>query len=118
MTLTEFLSFHQNFKPFLPGITIEKIISIKNKYDERILQDFKQQPVHAVAGIGHPDHFFQSLRKQGLEIIEHAFPDHYLFQEKETGLRLDNLSKRYLSQDHQRKGNNIYIFPINNCYID
>ena len=28
MTLTEFLSFHQNFKPFLPGITIEKIISI------------------------------------------------------------------------------------------
>jgi ABC-type multidrug transport system ATPase subunit len=28
MTLIEFLSFHQNFKPFLPGITIEKIISI------------------------------------------------------------------------------------------
>ncbi|MEJ0103208.1 MAG: ATP-binding cassette domain-containing protein [Bacteroidota bacterium] len=28
MTLTEFLSFHQNFKLFLPGITIEKIISI------------------------------------------------------------------------------------------
>jgi len=27
MTLTEFLSFHQNFKPFLPGVTIEKIIS-------------------------------------------------------------------------------------------
>ncbi|MES1221057.1 MAG: ATP-binding cassette domain-containing protein [Bacteroidota bacterium] len=27
MTLIEFLSFHQNFKQFLPGITIEKIIS-------------------------------------------------------------------------------------------
>jgi ABC-type multidrug transport system ATPase subunit len=27
MTLTEFLSFHQNFKDFIPGITPEKIIS-------------------------------------------------------------------------------------------
>jgi ABC-type multidrug transport system ATPase subunit len=27
MTLTEFLSFHQDFKPFLPGISLEKIIS-------------------------------------------------------------------------------------------
>ena len=27
MTLTEFLSFHQDFKPFLPGISIDKIIS-------------------------------------------------------------------------------------------
>jgi ABC-type multidrug transport system ATPase subunit len=28
MTLTEFLAFHQNFKDFIPGIAIEKIISI------------------------------------------------------------------------------------------
>ncbi|MBS1577943.1 MAG: ATP-binding cassette domain-containing protein [Bacteroidetes bacterium] len=28
MTLAEFLSFHQNFKDFIPGITTEKIISI------------------------------------------------------------------------------------------
>lgn len=28
MTLTEFLSFHQNFKPFLSGITVQEIISI------------------------------------------------------------------------------------------
>ena len=28
MTLTEFLNFHQQFKPFLPSITTEKIISI------------------------------------------------------------------------------------------
>ena len=58
-------------------------------------------------------YFFVNLSKK---LINQYFC--YLFQEKETGLRLDNLSKRYLSQDHQRKGNNIYIFPINNCYID
>ena len=28
MTLKEFFEFHQGFKPFLPGITIDKIISI------------------------------------------------------------------------------------------
>ena len=28
MTLKEFLHFHQGFKPFLPGLTIEKIISL------------------------------------------------------------------------------------------
>ena len=28
MTLKEFLNFHNGFKPFLPGVTIEKIISI------------------------------------------------------------------------------------------
>ena len=40
---------------------------------------FYGQVVHAVAGIGHPARFFKHLRALGLEIIEHAFPDHYLF---------------------------------------
>ncbi|HSR63061.1 MAG TPA: tetraacyldisaccharide 4'-kinase [Gammaproteobacteria bacterium] len=35
--------------------------------------------VHAVAGIGNPDRFFQMLRKLGLQPIEHVFPDHYRF---------------------------------------
>ena len=30
MTLTEFLDFHQGFKPFLPGINAERIISVLN----------------------------------------------------------------------------------------
>jgi tetraacyldisaccharide 4'-kinase len=36
--------------------------------------------VHAVAGIGHPQRFFKQLRSLGLELIEHAFPDHYQFR--------------------------------------
>jgi tetraacyldisaccharide 4'-kinase len=39
-----------------------------------------KQPVHAVAGIANPTRFFNQLRKMGLSIIEHAFPDHYYFQ--------------------------------------
>lgn len=40
---------------------------------------FRGRPVHAVAGIGHPQRFFEQLRRLGLEIIEHPFPDHHRF---------------------------------------
>ncbi|MBM2830707.1 MAG: tetraacyldisaccharide-1-P 4'-kinase [Gammaproteobacteria bacterium] len=41
---------------------------------------FNGQMVHAVAGIGHPARFFTLLRKQGMNITEHEFPDHYRFK--------------------------------------
>ena len=34
---------------------------------------------HAVAGIGNPQRYFDALRNLGLNIIEHAFPDHHVF---------------------------------------
>jgi tetraacyldisaccharide 4'-kinase len=53
----------------------------------RALSDGREQPlaalrgqrVHAVAGIGHPRRFFDSLRAQGIEVIEHPFADHHAF---------------------------------------
>jgi len=41
------------------------------------LDNFKPKHVHAVAGIGYPARFFTTLRKQGFEIEEHSFPDHF-----------------------------------------
>ena len=35
--------------------------------------------VHAVAGIGNPQRFFNTLRSLEFEIIEHEFPDHHAF---------------------------------------
>jgi tetraacyldisaccharide 4'-kinase len=43
------------------------------------IADFTGQDVHAVAAIGHPQRFFASLRSQGLQVIEHPFPDHHAF---------------------------------------
>src|SRR5690606_25072842 len=37
------------------------------------------QRVHAVAGIGHPERFFEALRSFGLDVVAHAFPDHHAF---------------------------------------
>ena len=41
------------------------------------LAAFRGRPVHAVAGIGNPQRFFNDLRGLGLEVIEHAFADHH-----------------------------------------
>lgn len=43
------------------------------------IESLRGAPVHAVAGIGHPSRFFAMLRSQGLEVIEHPFPDHHAF---------------------------------------
>ncbi len=43
----------------------------------RALETFRGGPVHAVAGIGHPQRFFRDLRARGLEVLEHPFPDHH-----------------------------------------
>ncbi len=41
------------------------------------LEHFRGQRVHAVAGIGNPERFFRGLRGRGIEVVEHAFADHY-----------------------------------------
>ena len=33
-----------------------------------------------MAGIGNPRRFFSYLRRLGLDVLEHHFPDHYQFQ--------------------------------------
>ncbi len=43
------------------------------------LADWQGRRVHAVAAIGHPRRFFDSLRAAGLDVIEHGFPDHHAF---------------------------------------
>lgn len=42
----------------------------------RPIERFAGTTVHAVAGIGNPTRFFDLLREHGIQIIEHAFPDH------------------------------------------
>jgi tetraacyldisaccharide 4'-kinase len=46
---------------------------------QQSLASFREQRVHAVAAIGNPQRFFDSLRAAGIELIEHAFADHHAF---------------------------------------
>ncbi len=54
-----------------------------NSSDALPANGFRGRRVHAVAGIGNPDRFFRTLRAQGMEVIEHAFADHYGFAESD-----------------------------------
>ena len=45
----------------------------------RPLASFAGQRVHAVAGIGHPERFFQMLRGHGIAVVPHAFADHHRY---------------------------------------
>ncbi|MFH1600331.1 MAG: tetraacyldisaccharide 4'-kinase [Pseudomonadota bacterium] len=48
--------------------------------EPRPLGLFAPGPVHAIAGIGNPGRFFHALRAAGLEVLEHAFPDHHAYR--------------------------------------
>jgi tetraacyldisaccharide 4'-kinase len=68
--------------PLLPGVVLgmqlaaTEAVSLDER-SRRPLGSFNGQRVHAVAGIGNPQRFFSELRAYGLEVIEHAFPDHH-----------------------------------------
>lgn len=42
--------------------------------------DFHKPNIHAVAGIGQPQRFFQHLEALGIHFTPHAFPDHYPYR--------------------------------------
>jgi tetraacyldisaccharide 4'-kinase len=58
-------------------LALASAISIAHPGRRMPLARFSGQHVHAVAGIGHPARFFDALRAQGIEPIEHPFPDHH-----------------------------------------
>jgi tetraacyldisaccharide 4'-kinase len=42
----------------------------------KVLDEFAGRSVHAVAGIGNPERFFNLLRAHGIEVVGHPLPDH------------------------------------------
>lgn len=80
----------RNFNTYLPpkdfseeySMVLEPIVfrNVKDTTLKKTVEDFKGQDIHAVAGIGRPQKFFQTLRQLGLDVVEHAFPDHHMFR--------------------------------------
>ena len=64
------------------------IVRSLNKREETPLTKFAGRKVHAVAALGNPSRFFRFLESHGLQVIEHAFPDHSRLTEKD--LRYDD----------------------------
>ncbi|MCC7516071.1 MAG: tetraacyldisaccharide 4'-kinase [Pseudomonadales bacterium] len=46
---------------------------------KQTLDSVPKGEVHALAGIGNPPRFFNTLRQLGYHVVEHPFPDHHIF---------------------------------------
>ena len=58
----------------------DTLFSLSLPQTELALQALQGKTVHAVAGIGNPQRFFALLSHYKMHVIEHVFPDHYLYQ--------------------------------------
>lgn len=56
-----------------------QLISLAEHPEISTLNDFAGKKIHAVAGIGHPQRFFDTLHTHGIEYIPHPFPDHHIY---------------------------------------
>lgn len=56
---------------------------LEGKSKQKPLQEWVGKRVHAMAGIGDPKCFFDSLRAKGIDVVSHPFPDHHFFKREE-----------------------------------
>lgn len=67
----------ENHMMLKPG----RLINLANPSIQVGLDYFAGQSVHAMAGIGNPERFFDTLRAAGLQLQAQPFPDHHPFTE-------------------------------------
>jgi tetraacyldisaccharide 4'-kinase len=65
---------------YLMTLEGDRAICLTDSRVSRGLAEFQGERLHAVAGIGNPERFFSGLRRRGLQVTEHVFPDHHDFQ--------------------------------------
>lgn len=61
----------------------DTVFALHGRDKTKPLHALRGHTVHAVAGIAHPQHFFDGLKAEGLSIAEHAFADHHRFSAKD-----------------------------------
>jgi tetraacyldisaccharide 4'-kinase len=76
------------------------------------LDELSGQQVHGVAGIGHPERFFEMLRAHGLSVMPHGFPDHHAFSAAD--LRFDDGRPVLMTEKDAVKCRRL---PCKNCWV-
>lgn len=109
--ITNGLAMRMEYPMQLDAFTAVNLMT-KNK---RPISDFVDQTVHAIAGIGYPDRFFNHLKKKQINIIEHPFPDHYAFNAEDIDFQ-DDITVFMTEKDavkcQQYATENMWVVPV------
>lgn len=65
---------------FVMQLQTAQFYQLSHPLDQCNASDFAHKNIHAIAGIGNPERFFQTLRGLGLSFERHVFADHHAFQ--------------------------------------
>lgn len=81
------------------------------------LADFaaRQTHVHAIAGIGHPARFFDTLLRAGLSVTAHPFPDHHVYSDADLALPGDApvvMTEKDLVKCQAFISSRIWVLPV------
>ncbi len=101
-------------------LLLQNLVYCYNKDQHRKkLSEFKNKTVHAVAGIANPENFFQQLQIFGINIIKHAFADHYNYKNDDLDFN-DNLDILLTEKDaiKCKLKNNFWIVKYDIKIID
>jgi tetraacyldisaccharide 4'-kinase len=82
--------------------------------ETRPIESFKDSAVHAIAGIGHPERFFEQLAQAGLRIIKHPFPDHYAY--KKSDLVFDDNDNDKVLLMTEKDAVKCKAYTVGNCW--
>lgn len=99
------------------GMTINAgtIYGLHHKHRAQ-LNTLRQNPLHAIAGIGNPQRFFDILRSLNLPIIEHTFADHHHYQQSNLVFNdahdIITTEKDAVKLKTFTLTNNIWVLPI------
>ena len=105
----------ENSAEFMMFLTHQQVCNLANPALKKELDEFINQPLHAVAGIGNPDHFFEKLIAKGLTFTPHPFSDHHAFQKKDLDFNDDTtilMTEKDAVKCHHFAKNNMWYIPI------
>jgi len=85
-------------------------------HETRSVESFKEYPVHAVAGIGHPSRFFNQLKNNGLDVVTHDYPDHHKFSNSDLSFDDDYpvlMTEKDAVKCQSFLADNLWSVPVN-----
>lgn len=68
---------------FKMSLQFVKCYNLQNPSQVMRLEELASYTIRAIAGIGHPERFFNQLKNYGLQLETYAFPDHHSYTRSE-----------------------------------